>query len=175
MTWPSQVEFHPGIGIRLSNCLTNTNQRRFFFAIWKTPSLEDLTPQQFKRLADRPRLELVRLSAKKNVFFFFASPLCMATVIWGMARSTRQMFFFPPDASLDWLRGLLWSNRGNKESGQARCQLLSCFFQRTIPMMIVVLGISGETCLSSSSDWVAEKQASWRVFSLQLVVGANPP
>ena len=92
-----------------------------------------------------------------------------------MARSTRQMFFFPPDASLDWLRGLLWSNRGDKESGHARCQLLSCFFQRTIPMMIVVLGISGETCLSSSSDVVAENKRAIAFFSLQLLVYGNPP
>ena len=57
----------------------------------------------------------------------------MATVIWGMTRITRQMFFFPPDASLDPLRGLLWSNCGNKESGHARCQLLSCFFNEQFP------------------------------------------
>ena len=45
----------------------------------------------------------------------------------------------------------------------------AAFFQRKIPMMIMVLGILGEACLSSSSDVVAENKGAIAFFSFAIV------
>ena len=44
----------------------------------------------------------------------------------------------------------------------------AAFFQRKIPMMIMVLGILGEACLSSSSDVVAENKGAIAFFSFAI-------